>query len=164
MWFVFSSFVSWFLWRNVFVQPSAEDSPNTTTTTATPRYYLIFKSPFRFSLTCSIFLNLSTSFILTPVNYFDYDITMESRNVILFKNEAPLNSTIAVSSKISTVCQMLHQSLNIMGLEWPVWMGLWILKGWLRLDERRRCLLGWSQLKHRTRHYDQCKNNQNSGK
>ena len=28
-------------------------------------------------------LNLSISFLLTPVNYFDYDITMESRNAIL---------------------------------------------------------------------------------
>ena len=28
-------------------------------------------------------LNLSTGFMLTPVNYFDYDITMESRDAIL---------------------------------------------------------------------------------
>ena len=48
-----------------------------------PGIILYLKSPFRFSSTCSISLNLSTSFMLTPVNYFDYDITMESRNVVL---------------------------------------------------------------------------------
>ena len=103
-----------------------------------PGIILYLKSPFRFSSTCSISLNLSTSFMLTSVNYFDYDITMECHSLfILFKNE-----TIAVSSKISTVCQMIHRILNILGLEWLVWTGLWILKGWLRLDERRICLLG----------------------
>ena len=57
---------------------------------------------------------------------------------ILFKSEVSLNSTITVSSRISTVDQVLRQILNILRLEWPVWMGLWILKGRLRLDERSR--------------------------
>ncbi|KAF8805988.1 amine oxidase catalytic domain-containing protein [Phlegmacium glaucopus] len=48
-------------WINVGMHhvPSAEDSPNTKTTIAT------------------------SSFMLTPVNYFDYDVTLESRNAIL---------------------------------------------------------------------------------
>ena len=44
---------------------------------------ILFKRYILLSLTHYYSLNLSTSFMLTPVNYFDYDITMESRNAIL---------------------------------------------------------------------------------
>ncbi|EEB99776.1 hypothetical protein MPER_00460 [Moniliophthora perniciosa FA553] len=48
-------------WINVGTHhlPQAEDSPNTKTNVAT------------------------SSFVLTPLNYFDYDVTMESSNAIL---------------------------------------------------------------------------------
>jgi len=64
-------------WINVGMHhvPSAEDSSNTKTTTAT------------------------SSFMLAPVNCFDYDITMESRNAILSKSKEPAtNSRITVLS------------------------------------------------------------------
>ncbi|KIM38732.1 hypothetical protein M413DRAFT_447684 [Hebeloma cylindrosporum] len=50
-------------WINVGMHhlPQAEDSPNTKTTIAT------------------------SSFVLTPLNYFDYDISMELRNAILLR-------------------------------------------------------------------------------
>ncbi|THU91038.1 amine oxidase catalytic domain-containing protein [Dendrothele bispora CBS 962.96] len=49
------------MWINVGMHhlPTAEDSPNTKTNIAT------------------------SSFLLTPLNYFDYDVTMESKNAIL---------------------------------------------------------------------------------
>ncbi|KAF8815578.1 amine oxidase catalytic domain-containing protein [Phlegmacium glaucopus] len=86
-------------WINVGTHhyPSAEDSPNTKTITAT------------------------SSFMLTPVNYFDYDVSMESRNSILIYPPKEPGAIYEFDDNGVQAnfhcCQMLHRILNILRLE-----------------------------------------------
>ena len=69
--------------------------------------------------------------MLTPVNYFDYDITMESRDAILIHplQERDVFEFDDNGEKQNFHClPMVHPFLNILILEW-LWMGLYTLKG-----------------------------------
>jgi len=66
-------------WVNVGTHhlPGAEDTPNTKMNTATSRYAgATWTYTFRLNVK-------SNSFFLTPLNYFDYDISIDSTNAIL---------------------------------------------------------------------------------
>lgn len=66
-------------------QSQSEDSPNTRTNVATSRYDLLYiyqSGVYAHELYIDS-EHLSNSFFLTPLNYFDSDVSMESTNAIL---------------------------------------------------------------------------------